>query len=184
MPLLCLPIHCQPVSVQPHLSCQALCTADCVLPPCPSTDFCLFLTPGFCLNPDCTSAMPNIACQFIDHFCLSDPGFLAEPYLYLCQDFWFFFPPAACAWPVLPVFFELLINILTIVLLPSLLLGPQSLPASPALTESLHIPQLPLRLKCCSDIYPCFLSGSVQFFVFTLLYSQKSCQVKAIISYR
>ena len=34
----------------------------------------------------------------------------------------------------------------------------------------LQIPQLPPPLKWHSDIYPCFLSGSVQFFVFTLLF--------------
>ena len=34
--------------------------------------------------------------------------------------------------------------------------------------ESLEIPQLPPPLKWRSNMYPCFLSGSVQFFVFTL----------------
>ena len=36
--------------------------------------------------------------------------------------------------------------------------------------KSLQIPQIPPPLKWCSDIYPCFLSGSVQFFLITLLY--------------
>ena len=35
---------------------------------------------------------------------------------------------------------------------------------------SLQIPQLPLPLKWQSKNYPCFLSGTVQFFVFTLLF--------------
>ena len=50
----------------------------------------------------------------------------------------------------------------------SLLVQQKSSKLSVAL-ESLQIQQLPPPLKWCSNIYPCFLSGSVQFLVFTLL---------------
>ena len=36
--------------------------------------------------------------------------------------------------------------------------------------ESLEIPLLPPPLKRCSNIYPCFVSGSVQFFLLTPLF--------------
>ena len=116
IPLLCQPSFCSTIWVLLLL-----------LPTCP------------CTNPDCTSAVPNTACVYwplLPDFLT--PDFRPVPACTFARIFWTFlfdfFSCVACAWPELPLLFELLLNILTIILLLSLLLGPQSFTTSPVLT--------------------------------------------------
>ena len=69
-------------------SCPALCTADCVHPSCLCTDLSLFLTPGFFLKPDCTSAVPNTACCLLTTFACLTLDFRLSPTCTFARIFW------------------------------------------------------------------------------------------------
>ena len=60
----------------------------CVQPLCHVLTSACFLTPGFCLNPDCTSAVPNTACLFITTFACLTPDFHLSPACAFARIFW------------------------------------------------------------------------------------------------
>ena len=107
---------------------------------CSATEVLPSLTPGFCLNPDCTLLCLTLRACLLTIFACLTLDFCLNPTCTFARIFWldwlWVFYPAACAWPVLPVFcFFLTVNKYpNFRLLPSLPLGPQSLPASLALT--------------------------------------------------